>query len=100
MSGSDWRKFSKIIGLTSAAFLLLALLYAFGFYAGNVSGFYEGQAERAANQYPSDTQRIIDECFKLPTRSAANECVSEAHAASHENQRAEYDLKAQRDMSD
>lgn len=100
MFRSDWRNFGKTIGLTSAAFFLLALLYVVGFYAGNASGFYDGQAERTASQYPSDTQRIIDECFKLPTRAATSECISEAHAASQENQRAVHDLKAQRDMSD
>jgi len=100
MSGSDWRKFSKIIGLASAAFLVLALLYAVGYYVGVRSGYYEGQAERTAGQYRSDTQRIVDNCFKLPARADVIQCVDEAAAASHENQRAEYDLNAQRDMAD
>lgn len=100
MSRSDWRKFLKIVGLASAAFLLASLLYVGGFYIGHASGEYEGQANSAAKQYPSDTQRIVDECFKLPSRAAASECVEEAYQTSHENQRAEYDLKTQREMSD
>lgn len=100
MSNSDWRKYAKIVGLASAAFLALAMIYGAGYFTGNLSGYYAGDADRAANQYPGDTQSVIDDCFELPSRPATVECVSEASAAAHENQRAEKDLVAQREMAD
>lgn len=100
MSRSDWGKLLKTVGLASAAFLIATALYVAGFYAGDWSGYYEGQQYAAARQYPSDTQRIVDDCFKLPTRAETTQCVSEAYQTSHENQRAEKDTKTQRDMSD
>lgn len=80
--------------------LAFFLMYCFGFYAGNASGNFEGQASHSANQYADDTKRIIDGCFKLAGKSATSECIADAYKSSHENQRAEYDLKVQRDMSD
>ena len=100
MSNSDWRKYAKIVGLASAAFLALALIYGAGYFTGDLSGYYAGDADRAANQYPGDTQRMIDDCFKLPSRPATVKCVSEASASARENQRAEKDLVAQQDMAD
>jgi hypothetical protein len=100
VSRSDWIKFGKIVGLASGVFTLALLIYSAGYRIGNVSGHYDSDADSTATQYPSDTQRIIDDCFKLPTRLATNQCVGDAIKASHENQRAEQDLKAQREMSD
>ena len=100
MSGSDWAKFAKVIGFACAAFLIVALVHAVGFYTGNESGYYQGQAERSTAQYPSDTQRIVDGCFKLPTRADKVKCIDEATKAAHENQRAEKDLTAQQEMED
>ena len=100
MSRSDWLKFSKTVGLVSASFVLTLIVYFAGYRIGNVSGHYDSQADGAAAQYPSDTQRVIDGCFELTTQAAISECVSKAIEASHENQRAEQDLIAQREMSD
>ncbi|WP_273302971.1 hypothetical protein [Sphingomonas ursincola] len=76
------------------------LIYLAGYRIGNVSGRYDSEADRTAAQYPSETQRVIDDCFKLPTGVATNQCVSEAIEASHESQRADQDLIAQKEMSD
>jgi hypothetical protein len=71
-----------------------------GFRIGNVSGHYDHQADRAASQYSSETRRIINDCFMLPTKAATSECISEVTRASYENERAERELIAQREMAD
>ncbi len=99
MSGSDWRKYVKIVGIASASFFVLFIIYITAFYSGNVLGYYEREADSSSSQYGRDTERHIDDCFKLPARPAISQCITKAVTSSHENQRAEYDLNAQREMS-
>lgn len=100
MSRSDWFKYYKIVGLAAAAFIVILGLYLIGHFTGRVSGYYSGKADYAADQYPSETKRNIDNCFDLPSRPEISQCVTEAINTSRENQRSEQDLSAQRDMSE
>lgn len=74
---------------------LVVLIYNLG----RAYGYSGAQAQGYAAQYPSDTDKAIEACPIDGDSAAFRKCVSEAIAASHESQRSEYDLQAQRDMS-
>ncbi|MFL0670944.1 MAG: hypothetical protein ACJLS3_05800 [Erythrobacter sp.] len=67
---------------------------------GQSSGFHQAEANGYAAQYPSDTQKRIEECLAKRPIGDVPECMEAAIRASHESQRSEQDLKAQRDMSE
>lgn len=93
-------KFAKIAGLVAAFLSALLVIYALGFAIGQRSGEYGADAQGYTAQYPRDTAKQIDDCFKLPTRADTTKCADEAVKASHENQRSEHDLTAQREAAD
>jgi hypothetical protein len=75
------------------------ILLSFGINIGTGLGYHDAQSHRNTAQYPSDTDKRIERCFTDSDTTRAQECVEDAVTTSHENQRSEYDLQAQRDMA-
>jgi hypothetical protein len=81
-----------------AALVLVALALVFVWELASLDARRRIEAERAADQYTVGVQeRIVATCAERDP-AAYVECVYEEVAASHENQRAEYDLDAQEGM--
>jgi hypothetical protein len=74
-----------------------ALFYSY--IIGNISGRLDTETSRHAARYEEATSKDINECHAKADRAQVRECVNNAIKSSHENQRDEYDLQAQREMS-
>jgi hypothetical protein len=87
------------IGFASLAFAVLVLFA--GYFIGRSGGFYDAEANGYSRQYQAATEQRVSDCFRQrqPPSAAAN-CVEKAIDASHEEQRAEHNLDAQRQMAD
>lgn len=98
---SDGNRSQRIEALIAQFFCVMALigLVVLIYNLGRAYGYNGAQAQGYAAQYPSDTDKAIDACSMGGGDAAFRKCVSEAIASSHESQRSEYDLQAQRDMS-
>lgn len=100
MSGSDRGRYVALISASIAAILIFCGTLFYTFHMGDLSGRRDADAQGYAASYPHDTSKQIAECWaKLDTRKA-QECVAGAIKASHDAQRGEADLSAQRQMSD
>jgi hypothetical protein len=97
----EWRSVLQIfaVGLASLGFAVLVLFA--GYFIGRSGGFYDAEANGYAAQYHSATEQRINDCLRQrrPPNTAAR-CVEEAANAGHEEQRAEQNLDAQRQMAD
>jgi hypothetical protein len=85
-----------------AAVAVLASVSGALFYSytiGNISGRLDTETSRHAARYEDATSKDINECYAKSDRAQVRECVNNAIKSSHENQRDEYDLQAQREMS-
>lgn len=93
--GNRGRFRSALIWLIAGTYLGIALYIAFD--AGRVLWRQSVEADRQTNQYAVDAkQRINESCANV---ADLKECVAETIKATRENQLAENDLKAQREMA-
>lgn len=100
MSRSDR---SRHIAAASAGLLaiwVLSGLLAFSYHLGDLSASKRTQSYRFAAQYPADTDKRIADCPSDRSVSSLKQCIEEAITASHDAQRSERDLSAQRQMAD
>lgn len=100
MLRGDWRRYAKIAGLTVLTLSAAIFVFVWGATLGQVSGHYGAQSQGYASQYPSDTDKRVEQCFTNPDLAAAKQCAQEAITADRENQRSEHDLQAQREVAD
>lgn len=100
MPGSDRSRHVASIGALFAAITILFGTLAYTFHMGQISGHKDAQAQGYAAAYPNDTSKQIADCWTTADTATAQECVANAIQASHEAQRSEADLSAQRQMSD
>ena len=97
MFGSDWRTRDQII--VGAYCLFCAVILGIAIYLTGLSeGTHRAEAENYAAQYPADTDKRVEHCF-AGAEASVRPCIEEAIATSHEAQRNERDLNAQRDMA-
>lgn len=99
MSNSNWSVRLAIVGSGIAAVFIVWGLSAAIFHMGFSSGRYNAEAQGYAAQYASKTQERVAECFADGPSPSAQECAEQAVTASHDSQRAEQDLQAQREMA-
>lgn len=98
MSDSNRSRYVAI-GLASLALLTVAFGYGvYSYWLGNLSGYKEAETKHYQTEYSERTTERIAGCFDGvdPPR----ECVEEAIGDNYEQQRAESDLNAQRNMAD
>jgi len=100
MPRSDWLNVAKIGGLACLGLGAAIFIFWWGVTLGAKSGYYGAQSQGYASQYPSDTDKRIEQCFTNPDLAAAKQCAQEAITADRENQRGERDLQAQREVAD
>ena len=100
MSGSDRSRHVALIGASLAAISVICGTLTYSYHMGELSGRKDAQAEGYAAAYPNDTSKQIADCWTKADTATAQECVAGAIQASHEAQRSEADLSAQRQMSD
>lgn len=100
MSESDRSRHVALIGASLAAISVICGTLTYSYHMGELSGRKDAQAEGYAAAYPNDTSKQIADCWTKADTATAQECVAGAIQASHEAQRSEADLSAQRQMSD
>lgn len=83
----------------SAAFVLAGVL-AFSYHLGDLAASKRAQGDSYAAQYPADTDKRIADCPTGASVPSLKQCIEEAITASHDAQRSEKDLGAQRQMAD
>lgn len=94
------RKRVGLVGKTVLVFMAAVGILFFGDALGRFSGYWDAQHERHANHYQNETTNEVRRCLARPEGPASvQKCVEDAVKASHENQRDERDLSAQRQMA-
>lgn len=100
MSDSNWSVRVAIVGCSAIILLIVWGLAACIYYMGQASALHQAEANRYTAEYPADTDKRLEKCLVDGFGPDAKKCVEEAIASSHEAQRSEQDLQAQRDMSE
>lgn len=100
MRDGDRGRFSAGIAALLVALLITAGTLFFTFHLGAMLEEKRADAKGYAAEYPADTTKRIKICTSKPDTVSSQECIEEAIKSSHENQRSEADLQAQREMSD
>lgn len=99
MLKSYWNEYRKLLSLTALALFCAILLFYGGVAIGSMSGYYSAQAEGYSSQYPRDTEKRVEDCKTKTDVTDLRRCIAEVVKDSHESQRSEYDLQAQKEMS-
>lgn len=100
MSGNNWSKGIATLALSAVLLLTMFGLLFYAYQIGVGSGSKQAEANGYAAEYPADTAKRIDQCWAKAESSDQQECIEDAIKSSHESQRSEKDLRAQREMSD
>lgn len=99
MSQNNWNVRFALTASILAVFIVVAGLWTMNLSLGHSKGLYRAEAQNYSQQYPADTDDRIARCPPVPT-DRLKACVEEAIADSHDAQRGEHDLNAQREMAD
>ena len=98
MSDGDRGRFVAI-GLAVLGFLTVLFGQSlYSYWLGNLSGQKEAETQSYQSEYAEHTDERISRCFDGV--AASRECVEKAVRDNYEQQRAESDLNAQRNMAD
>lgn len=73
---------------------------AYTYSLGDMSGRKNAESQGYAANYPEDTAKRIDKCYRSSEPAGVQKCIEESIKADRENQRGEQDLEAQRNMAD
>lgn len=100
MSDSNWGIRITAVGCVAAILLIACGLSVCIYSMGWSSGLHHAEANGYAAEYPADTKQRIDDCLNGGFGREFAKCIEEAITSSHDAQRSEQDLQAQRDMSE
>jgi hypothetical protein len=86
-------------GIAGLALLLAVIGFAtYSYWVGHLSGYKEAETQHYQTEYAERTDERVSRCFN--GADPPRECVEEAVRDNYEQQRAESDLNAQRNMAD
>lgn len=100
MSGSNRGGYIAAVSAGLSAVFVLAGVLTFSYHLGDLAASKHAQGYSYAAQYPADTDKRIADCPAGASVASLKQCIEEAVTASHDAQRSEKDLSAQRQMAD